>query len=87
MDQRATLVRPALDRLRDLAAVGAIDRINVHSPECLARNYAYQVRLLDEWRRSNVELVFRNRSLGQSPEDDLLPQVRGIITEYERAKR
>ena len=29
----ATLVRPALDRLRDLAAVGAIDRIYVHSPD------------------------------------------------------
>ena len=34
----ATLVRPALDRLRDLAAVGAIDRIYVHSPDRLARN-------------------------------------------------
>lgn len=33
----ATLVRPALDRLRDLAAVGAIDRIYVHSPDRLAR--------------------------------------------------
>ena len=51
----ATLARPALDRLRDLAAVGAIDRIYVHSPDRLARNYAYQVLLLDEWRRTNVE--------------------------------
>ena len=82
----ATLVRPALDRLRDLATVGAIDRIYVHSPDRLARNYAYQVLLLDEWRRANVELVFLNRSLGQSPEDDLLLQVQGIIAEYERAK-
>jgi site-specific DNA recombinase len=82
----ATLVRPALDRLRDLAAVGAIDRIYVHSPDRLARNYAYQVLLLDEWHRANVELVFLNRSLGQSPEDDLLLQVQGIIAEYERAK-
>src|SRR6516162_6553603 len=82
----ATLVRPALDRLRDLAAVGAIDRIYVHSPDRLARNYAYQVLLLDEWRRANVELVFLNGSLGQSPEDDLLLQMQGIIAEYERAK-
>ena len=82
----ATLVRPALDRLRDLAAVGAIDRIYVHSPDRLARNYAYQVLLLDEWRRESVEIVFLNRSLGQSPEDDLLLQVQGIIAEYERAK-
>ena len=38
----ATLVRPAMDRLRDLAAVGGADRIYVHSPDRLARNYAYQ---------------------------------------------
>ncbi len=68
----ATLVRPAMDRLRDLAAVGGVDRIYVHSPERLARNYAYQVLLIDEWRRAGVEIVFLNRSLGQSPEDDLL---------------
>ncbi|HEY4933119.1 MAG TPA: recombinase family protein [Terriglobales bacterium] len=82
----ATLARPALDRLRDLAAVGAVDRIYVHSPDRLARNYAYQVLLLDEWRRTNVELVFLNKSLGKSPEDDLLLQMQGTITEYERAK-
>jgi len=82
----ATLIRPALDRLRDLATVGAIDRIYVHSPDRLARNYAYQVLLLDEWRRRGVELIFLNRPLGQSPEDDLLLQVQGIVAEYERAK-
>jgi site-specific DNA recombinase len=82
----ATLIRPALDRLRDLATVGAIDRIYVHSPDRLARNYAYQVLLLDEWRRLGVELMFLNRPLGQSPEDDLLLQVQGIVAEYERAK-
>ncbi len=82
----ATLIRPALDRLRDLVSLGAIDRIYVHSPDRLARNYAYQVLLLDEWRRRGVELVFLNRPLGQSPEDDLLLQVQGIVAEYERAK-
>jgi site-specific DNA recombinase len=34
----ATLVRPPLDRLRDLAATGAVNRIYVHSPDQLARN-------------------------------------------------
>jgi len=82
----ATLIRPALDRLRDLVNVGAIDRIYVHSPDRLARNYAYQVLLLDEWGRRGVEVVFLNRPLGQSPEDDLLLQVQGIVAEYERAK-
>ena len=31
-------------------------------------------------------MVFLNRPLGQSPEDDLLLQMQGIIAEYERAK-
>jgi site-specific DNA recombinase len=48
----STLVRPALDRLHDLAAVGAVDRIYVHSPDRLARNYAYQVLLVDERQRA-----------------------------------
>jgi len=82
----ASLIRPALDRLRDLVSVGAIDRIYVHSPDRLARNYAYQVLLLDEWRRRSVDLVFLNRPLGKSPEDDLLLQVQDIVAEYERAK-
>ena len=82
----STLVRPALDRLRDLVATGAVNRIYVHSPDRLARNYAYQVLLIDEWRRVGVEVVFLNRPLGESPEDDLLLQVQGIVAEYERAK-
>jgi len=100
----ATLVRPALERLRDAVAAGHIDRIYVHSPDrlpssdhsiklrlteplvSLARRYAYQVLLIDEFRRAGVEVVFLNRSIGLSPEDDLLLQVQGMVAEYERAK-
>jgi site-specific DNA recombinase len=82
----ATLVRPALERLRDFSAAGAIQRIYVHSPDRLARSYAYQVVLLDEWRRYGIEVVFLNKAIGQSPEDDLLLQVQGVVAEYERAK-
>ena len=82
----STLVRPALERLRDMVAAGVIDRLYIHSPDRLARKYAYQVLLVDEFRRSGVEVVFLNRELGQTPEDDLLLQVQGMIAEYERAK-
>src|ERR671936_12517 len=82
----ATLVRPALERLRDLAAAGAVDRLYVHSPDRLARKYAYQVLLVDEFQRAGVEVIFLNRELGQSPEDELLLQVQGMMAEYERAK-
>jgi site-specific DNA recombinase len=82
----ATLVRPALERLRDLAAAGGLDRLYVHSPDRLARKYAYQVLLLDELTRAGVEVIFLNRALGETPEDDLLLQVQGMVAEYERAK-
>jgi site-specific DNA recombinase len=82
----ATLLRPALERLRDLIATGAIDRLSVHSPDRLARKYAYQVLLVDEFQRMGAEIIFLNRELGQSPEDDLLLQVQGMMAEYERAK-
>jgi site-specific DNA recombinase len=82
----ATLIRPALERLRDVVAAGSVDRLYIHSPDRLARKYAYQVLLVDEFRRAGVDVVFLNRALGQSPEDDLLLQVQGMIAEYERAK-
>jgi site-specific DNA recombinase len=82
----ATLIRPALERLRDVVAAGGIDRLYVHSPDRLARKYAYQVVLVDELQRAGVAVIFLNHELGRSPEDDLLLQVQGMIAEYERAK-
>jgi len=82
----ATLIRPGLERLRDLCASGGIERLYVHSPDRLARKYAYQVLLIDEFQRMGIEVVFLNRELSQSPEDELLLQVQGMVAEYERAK-
>jgi site-specific DNA recombinase len=82
----STLLRPGLERLRDAAADGLFDRLYVHSPDRLARNYAYQVLLLDELRRGGIEVVFLNRAIGESAEDQLLLQVQGVVAEYERAK-
>lgn len=82
----STLVRPALERLRDAIAAGAIDRLYVHSPDRLARRYAYQILLVEEFRRAGVDIVFLNRNVGETPEDELLLQVQGVVAEYERAK-
>ena len=82
----ATLARPALERLRDAAALGELERLYVHAPDRLARRYAYQVLLVEELRRAGIEVVFLNRAIGGSAEDDLLLQVQGVIAEYERAR-
>src|ERR1700759_4469661 len=69
----ATLVRPALERLRDAMAAGSIDRVYVHSPDRLARRYAYQVLLIDEFRRARVGGGFLNRPIGGSDAKNFLP--------------
>jgi site-specific DNA recombinase len=81
-----TLVRPALERLRDAVANGAIDRLYILHPDRLARNYAYQVVLVEEFARAGVHVVFLNHSVGDSPEEKLLLQMQGMMAEYERAK-
>ena len=82
----STLIRPALERLRDQAAAGAIDRLYVHSPDRLSRTYAYQVLLVEELTRCGVQIIFLNNPIGPNPEETLLLQVQGMIAEYERAK-
>jgi site-specific DNA recombinase len=79
------LDRPALDRLRDLAAEGACEVILVTAPDRLARRYAYQVVLVEEFTRCGCEVVFVQRSLGTSPEEQMLLQMQGVFAEYERA--
>jgi site-specific DNA recombinase len=82
----ASLLRPALERLRDAVAAGMVERVYVQAPDRLARRYAHQVLLIEEFRRIGVEIVFLNRPIGGTAEDDLLLQVQGMIAEYERAK-
>jgi site-specific DNA recombinase len=82
----ANLIRPGLEQLRDVVALKGLERLYVHSPDRLARRYAYQVLLMDEFQQAGVEVVFLNRELGRNPEDELLLQVQGMIAEYERAK-
>jgi site-specific DNA recombinase len=80
-----TLDRPALDRLRDAAAAAAFDIVAVVSPDRLARRYAYQVLLLEEFRRAGCAVAFLHRPITDDPHDQLLLQIQGAVAEYERA--
>src|SRR3954454_4804087 len=79
------LDRPGLDGLRDAARDAAIDVVAVLSPDRLARKYAYQVLLLEEFRRAGCEVAFQQRPICDDPNDQLLLQIQGAIAEYERA--
>ena len=82
----ASLVRPGLERIRDLAAEGHIQAVLVHAPDRLSRKYAYQVLLIEEFARHGVETVFLKAPQSATPEDQLLVQFQGMIAEYERAQ-
>ena len=82
-----TMLRPGLERLRDLAQSGSVDRLYVLAPDRLALIYAHQFVLIEELRRCGVAVVFLNDIANDAtPEGNLLLQVQGVIAEYERAK-
>ena len=82
----ASLLRPGLERLRDLAAEGHIQAVLIHAPDRLSRKYAYQVLLTEEFARHGVETIFLKAPHSGTPEDQLMLQFQGMIAEYERAQ-
>jgi site-specific DNA recombinase len=80
------LDRPALDRLRDDASKGMFEALYIHSPDRLARKYAYQALVLEELQKHGIEVHFLNKAVSDDPEDQLLLGVQGLIAEYEKAK-
>jgi site-specific DNA recombinase len=82
----ATLVRPGLEALRDLAAQGCLDLVLAYSPDRLARKFAYQALLIEELARCGTRVEFVKGPRGDSPEDQLLVQFQGMFAEYEKAQ-
>jgi len=80
------LARPALDKLRDEAKKQSFEKVYIHSPDRLARKYAYQVLILDELKKYNIEVVFKNMKTAKTPEDHMLLGLQGIVAEYEKVK-
>jgi site-specific DNA recombinase len=82
----ATLERPGLERIRDLAAEGQIQVVLAYAPDRLSRKYAYQILLIEELARHGVETRFVKAPQSATAEDQLLVQFQGMIAEYERAQ-
>lgn len=81
----ATLVRPGLQRLRDLAAQGQIEAVLVYGPDRLGRKYTDHVLLREEFARHGVDIVFLHAA-GGDPRGIGLRQFQGVIAEYEKVQ-
>jgi len=75
-----------LDRLRDAARRGEFDAVVILSPDRLARNYAHQWLLIEEFTKIHTQVIFLHNPFGDSPQGKLLTQMQGMIAEYERAQ-
>lgn len=82
----ATLARPALERLRDLVAGIGVEVVVCYSPDRLARKFAYQALLIEEFTRAGTRVEFVKGPRGDSPEDQLMVQFQGMFAEYEKAQ-
>ncbi len=80
------LDRPSMDRLRDVAQGGEIDAVITLSPDRLARVYAHQWLLIEEFEKAGVKVIFLQNPFGDTPQGKLLAQMQGVIAEYERAQ-
>ncbi|MFX1536760.1 MAG: recombinase family protein [Promethearchaeota archaeon] len=80
------LARPGLDQLRDDVSRDLFNTVYILSPDRLARKYLYQALVIEELKKKDIEVIFLNKPVTDSPEDQLLLGIEGLIAEYERAK-
>lgn len=81
------LARPSLDRLRDDAKNKHFDVVLVHSPDRLSRKFIHLGLLEEEFRKYELKVTYLNRPDSKdTPEDNLLAGIQGLIGEYEKSK-
>jgi len=82
----AMLDRPGLDKLRADLERKVFTKLYIHSPDRLARDLMLQLLVVKELRKHGIEVVFLSHKFGSSPGDQLLFQMLGAISEFERAQ-
>jgi site-specific DNA recombinase len=82
----ASLDRPALDRLRDAVAAGEVEAVLILSPDRLARQFAYQYVVTEEFERAGCQVVFISHGFATTPAERMLQEMTGVFAEYERAQ-
>ena len=81
------LERPDLDRLRDDARAKLFDTVLIHSSDRLSRKYAHLIWIKEQLEKYGVSVVFLDRpDTKDTPEENLFGGMRGLFSEYEKAK-
>ena len=82
----AELDRPALNRLRQAVRAGRVDVVLSYDPDRLSRKLYHQMILAVEFEKQGIKLEFVTQNMGNSPEDRMFFNMRGLVSEYEREK-
>ncbi len=80
------LDRPELDKIRNLARSGSINKVVVYELDRLARGMVKQILIEEEFAKLGVAVEYVLAEYGDNPEGRLQKNVRAVIAEYEREK-
>ncbi len=80
----ASLVRPGLDKVRDLVAAGSVDVVLGQDMDRLSRDPAHMLLLERELERKGCELQALDSWGDGSPQSDMLRTIRSAVSKYER---
>ena len=81
----STLEREGLDELRDLAMAGEVSGVLALSPDRLSRSQFDQMVLMREFKKRDIKVIFTSQQFEDTPAGNLMMQIQGAISEYERA--
>src|SRR6266545_3784017 len=76
---RASLDRPALDRLRNAVTASELEAVLILSPDRLARQFAYQYLVTEEFERAGCQLIFLSHGLVATPAERMLQEMTGVF--------
>jgi site-specific DNA recombinase len=71
--------------LRDQVANAQFEKVLITNPDRLARKYIHQMLLLEELEKNGCRIEFVEHPMSDDPNDQLLLQIRGAVSEYERS--
>ena len=82
----AVLDRTALSKLREAVRARLVDAVVIFDLDRLARDLGHQILLLDEFEKHGAALEVVNGAIERTAEVRMLAQMRGMFSQYERAK-